>query len=291
MEFKACLKKEFLEAKRGRGFYSIFGMGLVFTIVTILYVVIMKFVSSVIQVDDSELQVLFSNTYGSSMSFFGAFMMTYFFLILLYLYSNSISKEVNSKQWILPINAGIKPKNMIGARLISAVLTVAITFIVSAGLHLVLTLLLCESDGSSIGNMFLAYLSMLIFLEFITVTTISLNAISRKRWIAIVVLLATFLIISSTLSNIVIEPLGVMGKITLNDYTPFFFQNYPLTFAYNVRYPLYIWLIAGAGTLIVSGLLVLWALLSFKVKPEKSIVLNNKKGFFGFLSKKNTENE
>jgi len=291
MEFKACLKKEFLEAKRGKKFISIFGMSVMFSLFAILYVVIMKFASSMIQVDNSEMQVLFNNTYGASMGFYGAFMTTYFFIVLLFMFSNSISKELNSKQWILPINAGIKPKNLIASKIISGVITVAISFIASALIHLVLTILLCESDGKTIESMLLSYLSIFIFLEFITIVTISLNAISKKRWVPMVVILGFFLLVSSVLQNIVLETIEQMGKITLNDYTPFFFQNYPLNFVYSVSYPLKVWLSASLTTMGISIAFVVWALVSFKVKPEKTILLQSKKQSIFLFKKTEEENE
>lgn len=291
MEFKACLKKEFLEAKRGKTFISIFGMCVAFALFAILYLVIMRIASSVIQIDDEEIQILFSNTYGSSMSFFGAFMMTYFFLVLLFIYSNSISKELNAKQWILPINAGIKPKNLIAAKLIFAVVAVAISFITSALVHFILTILICESDGRAVVDMLICYASMLIFLEFITVITISINAISKKRWLPILIILGTFMLISSTFSNIALKEMQPMGSITLNDLTPFFFQNLPLTFAYGFKYPAYVWISASVTTIIIAAILVVFALLTFKIKPEKAIGLENQKRSWFVFKRKNSEKE
>lgn len=291
MGVKACLKKEFIEAKRGKTFLSIFGMCLAFAIVAILYVVLMQFASTIIQTDNEELQILFQNFYGSSMGYFGVFVTTYFFIILIVMYSNTISKEVNSKQWILPINAGIKPKHLIFARMISATITVAISFIASAIIHFILTILLCESGGMQITNMLLAYVSMLIALEFITITTISLNAITKKRAITIIVVLLVYVLVSAILSNFVIGKTGVTA-ITIADCTPFFFQNYPLTFMNGASYPTYIWLSASLSTLAITFILAVWAIASFKVKPEKAIAIkSNKKGFLGLFKKNEIEEE
>lgn len=267
MVFKACFKKEFLEEIRTKKFlrYSLFACGMV---VLALFVFAMMSLVSKIDIEESNemmgaLKDLFELTYANYTMYFCTFMISYFTLIYIIMIMNSISKEISQNKWILPISAGILPENMIFAKLIVKTLSLVCAEILAMILHFTTLLIFFKSTGGyGVPNVLLAYLGLILFTVFMSVLTLSINAISKKGWVSALVSISLLIVGTTILENIVIS-----GK-QLITFTPFMFYE----MAYNPSLTLNAmqWLISIFTYLIVIAGLVVWAIFSNKIKPTKN---------------------
>ncbi len=268
--FAACLKKEYIELRRTKTFYSILGLALGVAVLSIIYVLSMTFFKEYISVDGlDEIALFFEKNYRSSTGYFMAFMITYFFLVIVIVYSNSISKQINNKLWLLPINSGILPGYMIGAKIIVASAGVCVCYMLSCALHFVLTILLTDSGGLAASFMIFSYLSYLVYLLFTVVMTISLNAITKKRWVPILTMLVLSILFSQLLSAIVIAGTNLVY------YTPLAFYSLATQFMTGTVTLTWLqWVSASLTTVFLAGGFLIWAFNSNKIKAQKSSVLS-----------------
>lgn len=273
--FKACLKKEFLETCRTKNFYIILASAVGMSLFAILTVVLMEFILSYMPLDDmGEFAMLFNNNYQISFMYFASFISTYFLIIILFFFCGSISQEINKEQWILPMNSGIKPSNLIGAKIISVKLMVFVSYIISAGIHLLLTVLFSKPIGDyGVTQLLLNYVYLLVFVLFITIMIVTINAISKKRWVPVVIVLITLILLPP-----ILEVITIAGT-PLVSYTPLeFFQmtSSTVTRQHNTLQ----WICMFASTAVIAGGLAFWAVNSGKIKGKKTNY------FIGAFSKK-----
>lgn len=279
--FKASLKKELLETFRTKKFYMILAIAMGMAIFSVFMLVIMEVLQGAMPPDMVDMSAMFENTYGNSVGYFSAFMNTYFIIVVIILFCGSISQEIEEKKWILPMNSGINPMVLIATRIIFSVLIVATAFILSAILHLIITVLVSTSDGFSVLKMLEVYGYMLINLTFVTVLIVTINAITKKRWIPVVITLFTILVLPNILGVITIS------RYSLTSFTVFEFQLITGYLMADIPfgYTLIQWLSMTLSTIAIVGGLVTWALFSTKIKAE-NIRTKPKFKFFNFKKAK-----
>lgn len=271
MEFKACVKKEYLETVRGKKFYSLLVLSIGMALFAMIYVVVMQLIKGVVDTSTeagSEMAIMFERSYAIGIGFFQAFMQSYFFLVLVILFASAISKQIKNKQWILPINAGMKPRNLILAKILVSCLSVLVCYLAGVILNFIFVISYCEPMGMTISNLLFSYLCGLIFIEFILVVTISLNAISKKMWVPIVTVFAGFILINAILGNIILKVIDGVS-LTISDFTPFLFQSVAMAGGVTT-YPWYAWVSAIVVMMVIVLGLMVWAMFSNKVKPVKT---------------------
>lgn len=270
--FKACLKKEFLEAKRTKNFYMILGIAVSLALFVIFTVTMISLLQEHISAEQlGDFAFMFESGYGSSSMYFSSFMSTYFMIIVIIFFCGTISKEINSKQWILPINSGVKPRNLIGAKIVSSTITVTISYIFAALTHFILTVLLVEKAG--LTNMYLVrlYLYLLIFTIFITIMLVSLNAITKNRWLPVTISLLTLIVLPELFASINI------GGHAFVTFTPLGFYSIVMNSFNSIpTFTFLQWFCMSASTIIISVGLIIWALHSTKIKAEKTNKFINK---------------
>ena len=271
MEFKACLKKEYLETVRGKKFYSLLALSVGMALFAMLYVLVMQLLKGVVDTNSeagSQMSIMFEKSYMVGITFFQAFMQSYFFIVLVIVFANSISKQIKNKQWILPINAGMKPRNLILSKIVVSCVSVLICYLAGALLNFIFVISYCEPMGATISDLLVSYLCGLVFIEFVVVVTISLNAISKKMWVPIVAVFAGFILINAILGNVILRVVDGVS-ITISDFTPFLFQSVAMAGGL-MPYPWYAWLSATITMVAIALGLIVWAMFSNKVKPDKT---------------------
>lgn len=278
--FKACLNKEFKEGLRTKKFYITLFSAIGFAILGIVDVVIMSLLKDVLSAENlGELASLFENNYSASLNFYCSFMISYFLIIIVIFNSGNISNQIKKKQWILPINAGIKVSNLIASNIIMSILEVVFSIIVSSLIHLVLTVIVCKPENITVINLLVGYLALIISMSVATTLTITLNAVSKKRWVSVTIVLTLYIVIAS-----IFDSIYVAGK-PLSTYTPFAFYYMSMQSAFSLpSYTVWQWLFSILTTLLICGVMIVWAVSKNKVKAEKT--LN-----FSFFKKKEHSKE
>ncbi len=264
--FSACLKKEFIEAKRTKNFFMTLGIAAALSLMGLFTVLMLAFLKDYISADQlGEFAVFFQSNYATSFMYFASFMATYFIIVIIIFFCGAISQEINKKQWILPINSGIKPSYLIGAKILSTTLIVVISYIFAALINFVFTILLFDSGGFDVLYLIKNSCFLLIFITFLTIMLVSLNAISKKRWIPVVITLITLIVLTKLLNEIKI------GGYTLVSFTPLnFYQIVMASFDEIQQFNMTQWLSMSISTVLISAGFIIWAVSSTKIKAEKT---------------------
>lgn len=263
-KFNAVLKKEYFETIRTKSFYILLGVGILLSLLSIAYVIIMNLIIDYLPQDSlGDLALFFKSNYAMSLNFFMSFMSTYFMITIIFMFAGSISKQIKNRQWLLPINAGISSSYLIAGKIVMSFLRVFFIFFVSALLHFLLTIILFSPDGMTIGNLMLAYASYLIYATFILIIVITLNAITKKMWVPSVIAITSTILLPNLLSAF-----NIFNN-AFSTYTPFAFINIAMQPLEAYHYDFWQWFFAVGTTVLISALLIFWAIFSKKIKPEK----------------------
>ena len=265
--FKACIKKEIFEELRTKRFLRLSLLATAMTVLTAMIIGIMSLVSKLdITVAGQEadtitaIMQMFQPNYATFAMYFGAFMMTYFTIICIVMNMSVISKEIAQNKWILPISAGILPETMISAKLIVKTISVIVAEMVGIILHFLIAIICFEPiNDFGIGSLLLTYLAIIVFSMFMIVLTICINAISKKSWLSAALPIILLIVGSTTLESILV------GSTPMIVYTPFVF--YELAINPGVAVGAVQWLSAIVSMAIVLVGMVVWAILSSRVKP------------------------
>lgn len=264
---KGCLKKEWLELVRTKKLLIYLAVAVGIVLMTIFLFFAMKMVDSIAGETEQlgGLLSMFDMTYSNSIFYYLSMMGTYFIIMVIIMTMRVVSKELEDKKWTLPICSGVKPSHMIASKLIVHTAVVIGTFIAASLLHLVLTVVFFSAD-ISVGSMLFYYAMLLVFVVFMTVFTISLNAIIKKGWATCLISILTILFVSSIFGMIPI------GDSTLSAFSPFLFFDLSQTanpmISQGIITYWYEYLCASISTVVVMALLVIFAIRSGKVAAQ-----------------------
>lgn len=262
MQFKACLKKEFLETIRTKKFYINLGLAIFISILSVVYVIIMSIIKEYLPVENlGPIARFFEKSYLASINFFASFIISYFLLLTVFYNCAAISKPIGQKQWVLPINSGMKPGILIGAKIIMEIFSAVFCLIISFILHGILTVIFCNPGTILFQDFLISYLFLTIGIIFALILTITLNAITKKRWVPVVTVLILVMIVTNVLESIVI------GGESLVSYTPLAF----FAFSGIPSLDLWQWLTSLLSTFLLCAGLIIWSALSNKIKAERPI--------------------
>lgn len=221
-QLSACFKKDYMETVRTSKFWIMLACSLgIAAIIMIIFVVmdLMGFGES-----SGAFSVVLKPNFYNSTNFFAAFMSTYFIIIMVIMYCNFIGKEITTKKWLNPISSGIKIRNMLISRLTMAFVAIVVAFLAGCVFHFVFTITYCTSGGIGsvvfeIPNILRSYGLMLVYVVFIALMTLTLNAMLRRGVTVAVIVIVSMILIPEVLGAIQV------GEQTLVNYTPFAFMN------------------------------------------------------------------
>jgi len=293
-EFLIIVKKDIREVWRTKRFLLYALIALAMVLFTYMILGIMQIVVNHAEFSGSaglHAQAMFAMTVDNATGFFMTFMMAYFLIAVVIFTRNIISKEIAENKWTLPLQAGIKPWKLILSKILVYVSAILIAAIIAALLHLVLTVIFCRPeihsavtseqdprmalspDGEpfvhiynigwamAIGRMFTNFGHMIVGLLFISVCTLTINAITKKGWVAILVPLLLIIVAPMPFAFINV------GDYSLLYYTPFIFFN---TVESGQTGGWLEYLISSFITIGIIIALIVWAIRSGKVSGLKN---------------------
>lgn len=268
--YKACVKKELLEQWRTGKFFIFTGIGIAMAVLAFATLGMMEAIKA-FGIDMGGMASMFSPTFANGTMMFMSFMQAYFYIPVLIMIMAVVSKELKAKKWTLPISCGISPSAMIAAKFTVVVGSVLLASIISILFHFGLTMLLSNffmtpqvSWATDIANMLRSYGYFLFFTLFITIVTISINAITKKGWPALAITIPMIILLPTIFSVIMV------GGQDLASYTPFFFLNQISDATFLMGGPTFTqttaqWVSSYFSTIIISGLLIFWAIKSTRI--------------------------
>lgn len=268
--FTACLKKEALEQIRTGKFllFTLIGIGMV--ILSFVTLVMMYFIAEM-GIDLGNLGESFTPTFANGTMMFLSFMQSYFYIPVFIMTMSVVSKEISQKKWTLPISSGISPSHMIAAKFVVIVGSVLLASIISILLHFISTMLLSFvfmtpqiSWQSDLVGMLKSYTYFIIFTIFIMTMLIAINAITKKGWPGITVVLSSVMVLPLVLGAISV------GGTELAAFTPFYFiyeiSKASYLFIPNLPPPSMLqYFFAYSTTILVMIIFVIWAIKSTKI--------------------------
>ncbi len=221
-QLAACFKKDYMETVRTSRFWIMLASSLGIAAIVMVILVVMDLMG--FGEASGSLSVMLKPNFYNSTNLFNAVMSTYFIIIMVVMYCNFIGKEITTKKWLNPISSGIKTRNMVISRLTTGFLSIIIAFIVGCMLHFIFTISYCESGGAGttvfeIPNILRSYGLMLVYVVFISLMTLTLNAMLRRGTTVAVIVIVSMILIPEILGAIQV------GEQTLVNYTPFAFMN------------------------------------------------------------------
>ena len=268
--FSACLKKDILEQFRRKKFYIFLALaiGIAFLSIfsTFLISTIMKSIDLSEMGDMGEMVGIFGDDYYASISTFMSYMITYFIIVVTCMVMNAISKEIKNKVWVAPMCSGIKSSHMILSKIIAYTLSTVTTAIAACLVHLIFTVILFQpSEMATVGNLFACYGTFLLFLIFTVVVTMSINAISKRGWVAPVIMI-TLLILGTSVMQIV-----EIGEFTtLIMYTPYAFYDLCYNIPSFAAMGALEWVVSSLTYVGIIVLMLTLAISSNKIKASKN---------------------
>ncbi len=282
-EFFAVFKKEIKEIVRTKKLWLYGGLALAIVVFVFLIMGLMQALLSTpgLEIDEAIKQT-FSLTYGSVTNMFCSFLAGYFVIAIIIFLRNYMSKEVKEKKWILPLESGIKPQNLILARLLAITLTIMSCVLLSILLHFVLCLIFCKpnnlidfdaegniivtqiSKGESIATTLYNYAMIFVYILFFTIVILGINSATKKPALTVIIGLLLILVVDTILSSVSIKVGGVLTS--LQSYTPFAFEAQALAKS-SLHWSC--WLSASLTTVGIIIAMVFLSLSSMKIKGEK----------------------
>lgn len=260
-QFGACFKKDMLETFRTKRFWFMLGIGLGMVVLSVLVVLILNMVANFLD-EKAPATLLFLSQKSQVISFFMAFMSTYFVFIAIFMFCNILPKEIKNKKWINPVSAGINPKNLVISKLLMVLITTVATAIVACLVHFVFTLCYVSPELFNIPELLLQYLCLLVYIIFIDIITICLGTITKHGLISGAVVIGLTLLFTTIFQYI---PIGTSMFI---NYTPFLFWQQCSSFT-AISASQILW--ASLSTLAICIAFIVWALLSTKIKGAKKL--------------------
>lgn len=262
-QFGACLKKDMTESFRTKRFWFMLGVALGMVVLSALVVIVLNIVCDFLE-EKAPLELIYIlNNSCPVIDFYMAFMSTYFVFIAIFMFCNIIPKEIRNKKWINPVSAGLNPRYMFLSKLLMTLITTVATAFVACVAHFVFTLIYANPADFEIGNLIAQYCYLLIYIVFVMTATVCLGTISRHGLISGAAVIGCILLFTTILQYI---PISAGG--TFIDYTPFLFWKECSTYTVQ-SLAQYLW--AAGSTIAICVGLVVWALLSTKIKGAKKL--------------------
>ena len=261
---KATLKKEFLEVLRTGKFWIYLGTGIGIVFMAVMQFFMMEILLSFKGIADqmAGMTAIFEMTYSNALIQYMSTMVLLFVIMVIIMTMRIVSKELRDKKWTLPICSGIKPSHMIASKLIVHTAAIAIAFIAASLFHMILTVIFFTADISLLDVLYY-YGMFLVFLIFITVLTISLNAIIKIGWLTAVISVFILIFVSSIFGMIPV------GDSVLSNFSPFLFMDLQGGIALGMsKKPWYEYLSASLSTIVIMAGMIFWAIKSSKVSAE-----------------------
>lgn len=232
MVFNACLKKDFKSLMREKKGWGILGISLFCVLMSILSVLMLSMLNkSGAAAELGELSALFDKTYMSSTTLFMSLVGTYGVIFFIVFTCTMITKELKNRQWILPINAGIKPTELFLSKIVSSIVWITLGLVVAFVIHLVFTVSACSAAGVGIGKILLSYLFMWLYIVMLISIVHSVNFMAKKTWPGVVVALCLVMLLPDIFYAIKI------GSTNLEAWTPLVWYSDcigSLTFNYSI---------------------------------------------------------
>lgn len=284
-EFLVVFKKEWREVVRTKKLYIFLGISIGLVVFSFLILGLLQLLASIEGLElGAELMQVFSLTYANATSVMASFFATYFVIVIVIMLRSYMSKEVKERKWLLPLQSGIKPQYLVIARLLAIVATILICALAAFALHFILCLIFCKpslnfigidldtgnmlysalSVGESIGNTLYGYAMLLIYILFITILTLGLNAVTKKPSAVVGIMLLAVIVLETVLSSITIN-IGTV-EFSLASFTPFLFSAQAMT---KTAVHWSCWLSASLITAGLIALMIFLSLMLVKVKGEK----------------------
>ena len=284
-EFLVVFKKELREIVRTKKLYIFLSISLGLVAFAFLMLGLLQLLGNMAGLElGSELAQVFKLTYANAASVFTSFFCSYFVIVVVIMLRNYMSKEVKEKKWLLPLQSGIKPQYLVIARLLAITLTILLCIVAACALHFVLCLILCKPNEIFVGmdpetgnflfdaltksecikNTLYSYGMLIVYLLFITMLTLGLNAVIKKPSAVVGIMLLLVIVLETVLSSITITA-GAFSA-TLADFTPFLFSSQA---AAKTAVHWSCWLTSSLITAGLIALMVFLSLMLVKVKGEK----------------------
>ena len=275
--FNKLLVRDFKSLTRQKRGLTIFFLQIGIAVVTIVYLVLLYFLMKYVKVEVGEGDVMEQISSMSMLSFpmsatfFGAFFMTYGLIITVILIGTLISSEIKNKQWVLPINAGHNSKSLFLSKLITSECWVTGSALVGIIIHFLFTIIFCDPLGGKVWQLLTFYLFMVLSLIMFVAIIISLNFITKKSWVGIVIFLVSVMLLPAVFAEIPI------GNYSLLDYLPLSFYSFVSDGAmklfalknFGSLYTPLQWVTNFAVYFLILIGFPLWAIASSKIKATK----------------------
>lgn len=209
-QLKACLYKEFIEIVRGRRIWVYFLVAVGMAALNIFSVFLLKTLLS------GDLIGMSFDSLSYFVTSFNSNMYSTYLLVCVFMMMGLISAEIKTKKWVTPLFSGIKPSNMIYAKLIIHTLVILFCTVIAFLINAVAGAIMFTVDMSLL-EIVLSCLYLSIITVYICVLTITLSAITKKSALAAVT--SCVLIFLSSI-------LVMFLKFML--YTPFVFYGFSI---------------------------------------------------------------
>ena len=245
-QFVACVKKEFYEFLRGKRFlvYILIAVGMV--VMNMGMLAISKILFEQLEGSDLDLGLEEINPFSLSISIadFSSNFISIMMIAVIIILGQSVSSEIKKKKWLVPICAGISPSKMIYAKFLVQCSIVSLTTLVSYLLNVLVSITFMEIDVK-VGIVVFTGISLVIAMTFISVLTLGISAITKKTWIAILIPILLYEILSMLF----------MTKTGISVYAPsFYFYN--VAVGAISKFVLHKFLIALFITFVTGGIIV-----------------------------------
>lgn len=260
-QFGACFKKDMLETFRTKRFWFMLGVALGMVALSAVVVVVLNLVANFLA-EKAPITLVYMSSKTQVISFFMAFMSTYFVFIAIFMFCNMIPKEIRNKKWINPVSAGISPKNLFLSKLLVILITTVVTAFIACVVHFVFALIYVTPSEFNLLDLILQYLCLLIYIVFIMIVTICLGTITKRGLISGAVVIGATLLFTTVLQYIPI------GDARFLDFTPFLFWGQCSNFV-PITTSQILW--ATLSLVIICAIFIVWALFSTKIKGAKKL--------------------
>ena len=270
--FGKILKKDFKSLARQKRGLTLALIPFALAILAIIYTILMYIITKYISIDTSGFGEAFNfgMNYVSSIGMFGAFFLTYGLIILAIISGNLVAGEIKNKQWVLPMNAGHKPRELFLSKLLASEIWVFASCFVGCLIHFLFTVIFCKAEGMMVWQLLENYLFYVLTIALYINVIISLNFITKKSWIGIVVTILSVIFFPSIFASVKI------GSQSLVGYTPLFVLSSDGVSPLAMGKPNFFavlttgqWISATIIYLLIFIGLPLWAMLSSKIKASK----------------------
>ena len=269
--FNKILAKDFKGLSRQKRGITLAVLPTIVTIFAIVYVVLLYFVMKYVNVDVPELgDIGFGQlNYVSSVSMLAAFSISYGLIVTIIMAGSLVSSEIKNKQWVLPLNAGHSSRSLFLSKLISSELWILGGMIVGFLIHFLFTVIFCSPSGAYVWQILATYLLLILMMAFYVDIIISLNFITKKSWIGIVIVLLCVIILPDILAQITV------GGESFVMFTPFsivYIVSSSMIFSVKGFFNIYTtaqWIINTATYLLIAIGLPVWAISASKIKAIK----------------------